>query len=218
MEVSYLGHSCFEIKERRGSGGVVAVVVDPYDPKVTGLTLKKNLSADVVLVTHEHKDHNYLEGVSGNPYVIRGPGEYEVKEVKILGVKSYHDETNGTERGKNTIYSFVISGVSFCHLGDLGTTLTDAQVEEIGKVDVLFVPVGGVYTIDPKKAVEVATKLEPLVVIPMHYKTPGKNEVLRDVSDFVREFGKPQKTETVYKITKESLPLEVEVVVLEKSS
>jgi len=218
MEVSYLGHSCFEIKERRGQAGLVTVVIDPFDPNETGLVLKKGVTADVLLVTHDHFDHNFVSGVSGSPYVISGPGEYEVKGVKVLGIKSWHDEESGGRRGKNTIYSFVIGGVSFCHLGDLGTTLTDAQIEEIGKVDVLFIPVGGVYTVDPKKAVEVATQLEPLVVVPMHYKASGKNEVLHDVSEFVREFGKPQKTEASLKITKESLPLELEVVVLEKSS
>ncbi len=218
MEISYLGHSCFEIKDKRGQGGLVTVVVDPFDPKVTGLALKKGVSADVLLITHDHPDHNFISAISGSPYVISGPGEYEVKGVKVMGIKSWHDEEEGAKRGKNTIYTFVIGGVSFCHLGDLGTTLTDAQVEEIGKVDVLFVPVGGTYTLDPKKAVEVATKLEPLIVVPMHYKTPGKNEVLHDVSDFVREFGKPQKTEESLKITKETLPLELEVVVLEKSS
>ena len=194
------------------------MVVDPYDPKITGLPLKKGISADVLLITHDHQDHNFVAGVSGNPYVISGPGEYEVKEVKVIGVKSFHDEKEGAERGRNTVYSFVVGGVSFCHLGDLGTALTDAQVEEIGKVDVLFVPVGGTYTLDPKKAAEVATQLEPLIVIPMHYKTPGKNEDLHDVSDFVREFGKPQKTETTLKVSKDSLPMELEVVVLEKSS
>ena len=219
MEVTYLGHSCFEIKERRGQAGVVTVVVDPFDPKVTGLSLKKGVSADVLLITHNHPDHNFVSGVSGSSYVISGPGEYEVREVKIIGVKSFHDEKGGEERGRNTIYSFVMGGVSFCHLGDLGTALTDAQVEEIGKVDVLFVPVGGTYTVDPKKAVEVATQLEPLIVIPMHYKTTGgKNESLHDVSDFVREFGKPQKTEPSLKVTKDSLPLELEVIVLEKVS
>lgn len=218
MEISYLGHSCFEIKDKRGQGGLVTVVVDPFDPKVTGLALKKGVSADVLLITHDHPDHNFISAVSGSPYVISGPGEYEVKGVKVTGIKSWHDEEEGAKRGKNTIYTFVIGGVSLCHLGDLGTTLTDAQVEEIGKVDVLFVPVGGTYTVDPKKAVEVSTQLEPLIVVPMHYKTPGKNEVLHDVSDFVREFGKPQKNETEIKITKESLPLELEVVVLEKSS
>lgn len=200
--------------------GTVTVVVDPYDPKATGLTLPKGLSADVLLISHEHADHNFREGVAGAPYVITGPGEYEVKGVKIMGVPAFHDDNEGKDRGRNTIYSFDVGGVYFCHLGDLGSTLTDSQIEEIGKVDVLFVPVGGTFTVDPKKAVEAATQLEPLIVIPMHYKTPGKNESLRDVSDFVREFGKPAKNvaEGTLKVTKDSLPPELEVVVLPKSS
>lgn len=223
MEISYLGHSCFEIKDRRSQSGLVTVVIDPFDPKMMGLPFKKQISADLVLVSHDHSDHNFTSAISGQPYVVSGPGEYEVKEVKIFGVSSFHDEKEGLERGRNTIYSFEIDGVRLCHLGDLGTSLTDTQLEQIGKVDILFIPVGGTYTIDPKKAVEVATALEPLIVIPMHYKVPGLPaqagmkafETLHGVEDFVREFGKTQKNETVLKITKDKLPLELEVVVLE---
>lgn len=218
MEISYLGHSCFEIKDRRGQGGLMTVVTDPFDAKMVGMPFKKQVNADLVLISHGHGDHNFTEVISGEPYVVCGPGEYEVKEVKIFGVGSFHDDKNGTERGKNTIYSFEIDGVRLCHLGDLGTSLTDSQVEQIGKVDILFIPVGGTYTIDPKKAVEVATALEPLIVIPMHYKASGMSKAfdeLHGVEDFVREFGKTQKNETVLKITKDKLPLELEVVVLE---
>lgn len=220
MEISYLGHSCFEIKARRGQGGWVTVVTDPYDAKMVGLPIRKQIGADLLLVSHEHGDHNYRQAVGGNPYVVAGPGEYEVRGIKVVGLDSFHDEEGGQKRGKNTIYTFEVDGLSLCHLGDLGTTLTDSQVEQIGKVDILFIPVGGVFTIDPKKAVEVATHLEPLIVIPMHYKQPGLNKSfdgLFGVEDFVKEFGKPQKNETVFKVSKDKLPLELEVVVLERS-
>ncbi|MCL5004037.1 MAG: MBL fold metallo-hydrolase [Patescibacteria group bacterium] len=222
MEVTYLGHSCFKVDERRGQNGSVSLIVDPYDAGMVGFGLKKGLTADLVLVTHSHGDHNFVSAVSGSPFVIAGPGEYEVKGVKVTGVKSFHDEQEGKQRGLNTIYSWLMGGVSFCHLGDLGQVLSDNQINEIGKVDVLFVPVGGFYTIDAKKAIEVVNQLEPLVVVPMHYKrtelSANLQKVLAPVSDFTKEFGQSVKSETVLKVAKDSLPLEMEVIVLEKSS
>lgn len=220
MEIRYLGHACFEISKRRGQNGSATVVTDPFDPQMVGLPFKKGVSADLVLVSHDHDDHNYLPAVEGSPYVIRGPGEYEIKEIKVLGIDSYHDAKKGAERGKNTIYVFEMEGVSFCHLGDLGHSLEEEQVNQIGKVDVLLVPVGGFYTIDGKTAVEVATQLEPLIVIPMHYRLEGMSGAfarLSDASDFVREFGKPSRTESLLKVSSDLLPPELEIVVLERS-
>lgn len=229
MEIKYLGHSSFEINWRRGLGGSVTVVTDPFDPKMVGLSLKKETKADLLLVSHEHADHNFRSGVGGNPFVVAGPGEYEVKGVKVVGVASFHDNEMGKARGKNTIYSFEIGGVFFCHLGDLGQeNLTEEQLSAIGKVDVLFAPVGGFYTIDAKQAVAVVSQLEPLIVIPMHYKVPGLPagfDKISEVGEFTRELGKPfaaiqdkpSKTEGILKIEKDKLPLELEVVVLERA-
>src|SRR3989338_7900886 len=173
MEVKYLGHSSFEVTKRGGANGNLTVVTDPFDGKMVGLPFKKGIEADLVLISHNHGDHNFTEAIGGTPYIVAGPGEYEVKGVKVTGVASFHDDRMGAERGKNVVYKFEIDGVSFCHLGDLGHIFSEKEVEEIGKVDVLFVPVGGFYTIYPKKAVEVITQLEPLLVIPMHYRVVG---------------------------------------------
>jgi len=126
-------------------------VIDPYDEKI-GLKLP-NLSADIVLVTHNHSDHNNVAGVKGTPFVIDGPGEYEVKEVFINGISSFHDDKEGKERGLNTIYVIEAEDLRFCHLGDLGQKqLTDEQLEKIDGIDVLMIPVGGEYTIDSSSA------------------------------------------------------------------
>src|SRR3990167_5628376 len=164
MDITYLGHASFRLK-----GKTAAVVVDPYDPSV-GPKFPK-VEADIVAVTHQHFDHNAVGNVSGEPFLVSGPGEYEVKGIEVVGVSSFHDNKKGEERGLNTIYNFKIDRINVCHLGDLGqTSLTDAQVEEIGNVDVLLLPVGGYFTIDASEANKIASQLEPLIIIPMHYK------------------------------------------------
>lgn len=142
MDISFLGHSAFKLK-----GKTASVVTDPYDPSI-GLKFPKT-EADIVTITHDHLDHNAADQVGGNPFVISGPGEYEVKGIKIIGVPSFHDEKKGEVRGKNTIYNIKIDGLYICHLGDLGQTeLGSEQSDAIGQVDVLLIPVGGFYTID----------------------------------------------------------------------
>lgn len=220
MEISYLGHASFLIEAKTGSGKV-KIVLDPYDPKMVGLPFKK-VEANLVLVSHDHGDHNRSDQIGGDPYLISGPGEYEVKGVKVTGIPSFHDEAQGTKRGKNTIYVLEAEGIFVCHLGDLGHSLSDEQVSLIGKVDVLLVPVGGFYTLDAPQALAVVSQLEPLIVVPMHYKVPGLSkslEVLADVSDFLKEVGQEASREKILKIEKNSLPQEeMRVVVLERSA
>ena len=124
-------------------------------------------------VSHDHYDHNYVEGVQGDPQIIRSEGEFEVCGIKIKGVSAFHDEVKGEKRGSIIIYVFEIDGLKICHLSDLGHLLSKAQIEEIGKVDVLLTPVGGTFTIDAEGAVAVVEQLSPKLVIPMHYKTPA---------------------------------------------
>lgn len=220
MEIKYLGHSSFLIEAKTASGKV-RVVVDPFDPKTVGLTWPKEMSANLVLTSHAHADHNYVAGVSGSPYVISGPGEYEVKGVKVTGVASFHDDEKGSKRGKNTIYLIEAEGIFVCHLGDLGHLLTEEEVSQIGKVDVLLVPVGGYYTIDAEKAMTVVNQLEPLIVVPMHFKVPGLAkgfEVLSEVDSFLKEVGQTPLRQEALKVDKNSLPQEeMKVVVLERS-
>lgn len=184
MEITYIGHSCFKIKDK-----TISLVIDPYNPKI-GYKLPK-LSSDVVLVTHDHFDHNYIEGVSDYRLLVDGPGEYEVGGCFIYGKSVDHDEKNGEERGKVTMYLITIDDFNILHLGDLGRELTQEEMEKIPNVDVLMIPVGNKYTIDEKTAVKVISALEPSYVIPMHYNTPDLTGVegLSGVDEFLDEMG-----------------------------
>ncbi len=142
------------------------IITDPYPPAL-GYNLGKPV-ARIVTVSHQHPSHSYLLGVGGEPKVITGPGEYEISGVVIIGVATFHDAVGGQKRGKNTVYLIEVDGLLVCHLGDLGHALTAGQVEEIDKVDVLLLPVGGVSTLNAAMAAEVIRQLEPKVVIPMH--------------------------------------------------
>jgi len=218
MDITYLGHSCFKLRSAGAS-----VVTDPYSSKI-GLTMPK-VSADVVTVSHGHDDHNNVGAVTGTarrdkPFVIDAPGEYEIGGISVFGVDTFHDNEEGAKRGKNTVFSILIDGVSVVHLGDLGHELTDRQIGEINGVDVLLVPVGGFYTIGPVEAARVVGDLEPSILIPMHFKTDKHNpetfEKLVGVDEFLKELGVDQVERTdKLTVTKLSLPEEMKVVVLE---
>lgn len=162
-------------------------MIDPYDPSI-GLKMP-TIEADIVLSTHDHADHNNIKAC-GSAFAITGPGEYEIKDISIQGISSFHDDVEGKERGKNTIYVIEAEGMKICHLGDLGQgELTTEQVSKIGNVDILLVPVGGVYTIDAKTAAKVVNQIEPRIVIPMHYLLPNLKFKLDKVDDFLKEMG-----------------------------
>jgi len=214
MDIYWYGQSCFKIK-----GKTATVVIDPFDPEFTGLKLPKDLEAEVVLVTHNHKDHNFTESVKGNPLVISGPGEYEKAGVTVEGIKTYHDKTSGSERGINTVYHLIIDGINIVHVGDLGHKLTEEQSSLIDQTDVLMVPVGGTYTINAEGASEVVSELEPSIVIPMHYALSDGKVELAGVEPFLKEMG-VENIEPVPKlsITKDKLPEETTVALLNKSN
>lgn len=214
MDITYLGHSSFKLRGKSAS-----VVIDPFAADHVGIPFPKHTGADIVTISHEHEDHNAREAVEGNPFIISGPGEYEIKGVGIVGIGVYHDDVKGGKRGKNTIYRIEIEGISLVHLGDLGHELSASEVDSLDGVDVLFVPTGGVYTIDPAQAAKVVHEIEPTFVIPMHYNRPGIDQKifadLAGVDAFLKEMGKaevaPQPKLT---ITKEKLPEEMQIVVL----
>lgn len=185
MEITYFGHSCFRIK-----GKNVALVTDPFSEGMIGLKLPK-IAGDIVTISHHHGDHDYIEGVSDVRKVIDGPGEYEVSGVSIIGVSSFHDNSKGSERGKNTIYVIEIDGFRLAHLGDLGHKLDENQIKQMGNIDILLIPVGGTYTIDAKTAVEVYKQIGPSIIVPMHFKPENaSNEILNNltpVDDFLKE-------------------------------
>ncbi len=188
MDITYLGHSSFKIKTKTAT-----VITDPFDSQMVGIKFP-GAEGEIVTVSHKHSDHNAVEKVSGVQKVVEGPGEYEIKGVSIIGYPSFHDGKQGEERGKNTIYVFEADGLRIVHLGDLGHALSDELVNEIGAVDILMIPVGGIFTLGPKEAVEVANKIDPYFIIPMHYKVPGMNEAnftgLMEKEAFLKEIGK----------------------------
>lgn len=212
MKISFLGHSSFKV-ETKGT----TVVIDPFNSNKIDLPFPK-VGAGLVLSSHDHFDHNAINAVTGEPFVIDAPGEYEVGGIRVRGFKTFHDDKGGKERGKNTIYLFQIEGVSLCHLGDLGHLLGEKVVGEIGELDVLFIPVGGVYTIDAEQAVKVVAQLEPKYIIPMHYriKEMGKSfDDLQPVSSFLEEMGVEKvEPKDELSVSKTSLPDEPEVIVL----
>jgi L-ascorbate metabolism protein UlaG (beta-lactamase superfamily) len=191
-KIYWAGQSCFQISVSNSRDHSVDIVIDPFD-EATGLKLP-SLSADILLVTHKHHDHGNIKAVKGDPFLVEGPGEYEVKGVFIQGISSFHDDKEGKERGQNTIYVFEAEELRFCHLGDLGQKqLTDEQLEKIDRVDVLMIPVGGEYTIDSSVAQKIIGQIEPKIVIPMHYRLPeskAETTKLDDVSRFLKTMGK----------------------------
>lgn len=211
MDIYWYGQACFKLKGKEAS-----VVIDPFDPDVLGLKLPKDLEGDCVLVTHQHKDHNYTKAVTNQPIAFLSPGEYEVKGAVVTGIDSFHDNSNGSLRGKNTIWHILMDGLNIVHLGDLGQKkLIEDQVAAIGQTDILMVPVGSIFTIDAKDATEIVAQLEPKIIIPMHYGLPGMKFELESVEKFLKEMGEEGITPiNKLSITKEKLPEEPEVTIL----
>jgi len=219
MNIIWYGQSCFKITASTGKGseGQAIIITDPFDKSI-GLKPPRT-KADIVTVSHQHRDHNNVGIIKDNPFIIDGPGEYEIKKVSIKGISSFHDKKQGALRGKNTIYVIEAEDIHLCHLGDLGHILEAGQLEQIGKIDILMIPVGGHYTISWNEADEVINQIEPKIVIPMHYKIPGLTINLDSVDKFCKEMGaSSKKTIPKLSIKKKNLPQEeMEIVVMEKS-
>ncbi|MCJ7790802.1 MAG: MBL fold metallo-hydrolase [Dehalococcoidia bacterium] len=208
MEITWLGHSCFLIK-----GKEKTIITDPCHPDL-GYRLGEP-KADIVTLSHFHPGHSYIEGVADDPKQINSPGEYEIGGTFITGVASFHDDKKGELRGKNTIYVIEMDDITLCHLGDLGHPLDPHLIEELGDIDILFLPTGEVSTIPIDTAVEIVRQLEPPIVIPMHYKTEAFTGNLSLLDKFldkmrIRELeAKPKLS-----ITSSSLPTTTQTIVL----
>ncbi len=187
MQIKYIGHASFFIKTK-----TARVVTDPFDPKMVGLKFPKT-EADIVTISHQHQDHNFLGQISGEPLVVDWPGEFEKSGVRVFGYKTYHDKEQGVKRGENILYKIEAEDISLLHCGDLGMVLSEETVDEIGEVDIIFIPVGGFYTIDASDAQEVVKRVEPSIVIPMHYGSPQLNQEtfkeLSPISEFLEKYG-----------------------------
>lgn len=212
MIITWLGQSCFKIQDKVGPDGIT-VVTDPFDKSI-GLK-EPNFEAQVVTISHDHHDHNNAKALRGQPYIIKSAGEYDIHGVMVDGIDSYHDDKKGAERGGNIIYRIEMDDITIVHLGDLGQTLEDSQLEKIVGADILMIPVGGKYTIGAKEAVDVVSRIEPRIIIPMHYKIPGLKLDIEGVDKFIRELGVKPTEEEKLKINKKDLPQEdMELVVL----
>ena len=215
MTIIWHGQSLFEITTSRGKNNQVNIVIDPFSQEV-GLRLPK-LEPNIVLSTHEHYDHNNVKAVGGNYFLIEGPGEYEIREIFIQGIPAFHDDLQGKERGKTTIFTIEAEELRLCHLGDLGQKeLTPDQLEKIGEIDILMIPVGGNYTISGKEAVKIMSQIEPKIIIPMHYALPKLKVKLEGAEKFLKTMG-IKKIEPVNKLTikkKELAEEEAKIIVL----
>ncbi len=213
MEITWYGHSCFRLTQRR----MIAVVTDPYDAAEVGLPPLK-LKADVVTVSHDAPGHNHVKSVKGVQHVLTGPGEYEIGGVFITAIR-----TNGKNRKadtpRNTLFLFDYDGVTVAHLGNMQRVPTQSEIEALGNVHVALVPVGGGSALNAAQAAEVISLLEPSIVVPMHYHLPGTNIALAPLQRFLKEMGvenaEPQES---LKVTASSLPQELHVVVLKNAN
>jgi L-ascorbate metabolism protein UlaG (beta-lactamase superfamily) len=202
MNIIWYGQSCFQISSSQGKDNQVSIIIDPFGEDI-GLKLPRKLEADIVLVSHDHSDHNNVKAVSGppkfsseklgragQPLIIKGPGEYETKGVFIQGIPGFHDNSQGAKSGDITIYTIEIEGIRICHLGDLGQKeLSSSQLDKIGEADILMIPAGGVYTIEAGEAIKIMAQIEPKITIPMHYRIPKLKIKLEGIDKFLKALG-----------------------------
>ncbi|MGH4117819.1 MBL fold metallo-hydrolase [Clostridium sp.] len=179
MKITWLGQSCFILEDSKGR----KLLTDPFDPTLGYETYKG--STDIVTISHQHFDHNYCRDIKGPYKTLDKIGLFYVYDIPIKGIPSFHDKNNGLKRGDNIIFTFRMDEYTLCHLGDLGHILSDDDLDAIGNVDVLFIPVGGNYTIDAKEAFVITKKMNPKIVIPMHYKTSLVSFPLDGVETFL---------------------------------
>lgn len=208
-EIIWYGHACFAIR-----GQDITVLMDPV-PKSSGYEIG-NVSPDIVTISHDHHGHSALDQVQDGYRLVNGPGEYEIQEVFIHGIQTYHDTQRGAQLGKNTVYVVEIDDLIICHLGDIGHVLTEQQIESISPVDVLLVPAGGGPTITPSQAAELIAQVEPGVVIPMQFRTDKGDGEREPVDGFLREMASAeQETLQQLRLRKSDIGESARVVVLE---
>jgi L-ascorbate metabolism protein UlaG (beta-lactamase superfamily) len=217
MKINWYGHSAFHILTDQGT----RIIIDPYKSGAFNNALMYGPikdKADIVITSHDHEDHNYTKDIQGKYTLINKAGAYEIKDVKIKAIPTFHDSSEGKERGHNLVSMIKADNMALVHLGDLGHSLDATLLKEIGKVDILLLPVGGFFTIDALVATEVMNAIKPIITIPMHYKTEKCGFPIAPVEDFTK--GK-KNVRMLYhfdvSIEKETLPKETEIIVLEHS-
>ena len=212
MKVKWLGHASFLVTSDSGT----TIITDPYATTPALKYGEIEESADIVTVSHDHFDHNNIAAVRGNPEVVREAAPVEIKGIKFSGIPSYHDDAEGSKRGRNIIFCFEVDGIKVCHLGDLGHPLDDKAIADLGKVDIVLTPVGGNYTIDAEVATELCRKLAPKVIIPMHYRNERCSDFpVAGVDEFVKGktgVSQPDASEVAFKPGE--LPATTQIIVL----
>jgi L-ascorbate metabolism protein UlaG (beta-lactamase superfamily) len=212
MKIRYLGHSCFQIESSDG----IKIVTDPYSPM--GIKMPK-VEADIVTSSHSHYDHNYFEGVSGDFAVVNTAAPIRVKGINIRGLQVFHDDEDGKKRGRNIIFVIEVDGVNVCHMGDLGHKLAKEQINSLGSVDVLLIPVGGFFTIGPEDAADIVKAIAPKIAIPMHFKPDIPQNVrfelpIVDAEAFLSLLNGNKYNSDTLSIDKEHLPASTQVIQL----
>lgn len=208
VEITYFGHSMFLIKS-----GSVSIVTDPFNPAV-GFPMPE-VTADIVTVSHNHSDHNNVSLVKGNPLIVRD--SIEAKGIRFIAIPSFHDNKGGTLRGNNTIFKWVLNDITFAHFGDYGEDdLSQEQYERLKGTEVIFIPVGGVYTIDAEKALGIIRKINPRIAIIMHYRIdPYGLKVLASLDDVKKVISGLEKMSSTIKVSKSNLPTKTKIVYME---
>jgi len=211
VKIKWLGHSCFIITSYNGT----RIITDPYSVERGIHYSTINEDADIVLVSHDHWDHNNVSSIKGNPIIIKDSGVNIVKDIEFKGVSTYHDSSFGKDRGPNNIFCFCVDEINICHLGDLGHTLSQQQVADVGRVDILLIPVGGNYTINATDANNICDKLKPKLVIPMHFKNDRCEFPIDSVTPFIEKRNNVKLLNiSELKMKASELPATIETIVL----
>ena len=210
MRIRWLGHSCFLITSGKGT----RIITDPFTADKATTYKEVTLEADIVTSSHDHFDHNHVSSIKGNPEILRSVVDTAIKGIKIKTVHTWHDEHQGKERGPNLVFCFNVDGVNICHMGDTGERLQKSYIDAMGRVDVMLMPVGGVFTLDCGPAMEQCLAVEPKILIPMHYKTEHVDWLKWTVDDFIQGHSNVKRLDTdEIEIVAGKLPGTMEIVV-----
>lgn len=214
MKIKWYGHSAFRLAVDSGE----KIIIDPYESGAFGGSIGYGAikdAADIVLTSHDHGDHNYTRDIEGKFAHIKSAGEYEEKGLKIKAIPTYHDKSKGKERGNNLIFVIYAEDLAVAHLGDLGHILDESHLRNLGKIDVMLLPIGGFFTIDAKDATKIMDDVKPAITIPMHYRTDKANMPIEGVDAFIRDKKNVKETDaSEIVITKTNLPKENEIILL----
>ncbi|MEG2354124.1 MAG: MBL fold metallo-hydrolase [Clostridium sp.] len=208
MNIKWLGHSSFLITTNKGK----KILTDPFDDTLGYTTYCGN--ADIITISHNHYDHNYLHEVKGTPILIDSISNHIIGDIRITGIPSYHDDVQGLKRGPNIIFIIEVDGYKLAHLGDLGHILNLDDISKLNNLDVLFIPIGGNYTLDPKEAIKLCKTLNSKIIIPMHYKTAAINLPIKGLEDFILSIKNGEKIHSQTYTLPKKLDFQNKVIIL----